>query len=306
MAKKIWSVLKVLLKVGVTCALIYYVFQQIEFDKVKALFINSDKFYIFLALLVYFVSSIVSSWRLLGFLNAIGITISFNFNFKLYILGMFYNTFIPGGIGGDGYKIYLLRRLFQRPTKKIVFALLLDRVSGVWAIGFLFVVLTFLIPEIKIPQQLAVAVLVMGTIVYYFLLQFFFKEYNKNFVKAHLKAGTVQSLQMLTVICILLSQNFTGKFSPYLFSFLASSIASVIPISVGGIGTREYVMTHASGIFPMNQTLAVYVTLTFSILSTIASLPGLWFVYLSKEFGPPPSEEEAKKFEAEADKAIVE
>ncbi len=302
--KKLWSLVKIFLKVAVTCILIYYVFQKIDFEKVKHLFIISNKFLIFLALLTYFVSSIVSSWRLLGFLNAIGININFSFNFKLYMLGMFYNTFIPGGIGGDGYKIYLLRKRFKKPTKKIVLAIFLDRVSGIWSIGFIFVVLTFLIPEIKIPPYLSIGSLVLGTCLYYFLLQYFFKEYNKNFIKAHLKAGTVQSLQMLTVICILLTQNFTGKFSPYLFSFLASSIASIIPISAGGFGTREYVMTHASTVFDMNQTLAVYITLTFSVLSTIASLPGVYFMYQAKEFEPLPNAEEAEKIEDEDDEVI--
>jgi uncharacterized membrane protein YbhN (UPF0104 family) len=108
------------------------------------------------------------------------------------------------------------------------------------------------------------------------------------------------------VIFILLSQDFHGKFSPYLFSFLVSSIATVIPLSIGGFGIREYVMTHASGVFDMNQSLAVFVTLTFSILSSIASLPGLYFVYKSKEFEPLPSAEEAEEFERKADKQLEE
>jgi glycosyltransferase 2 family protein len=29
---------------------------------------------------------------------------------QLYLLGIYYNLFLPGGIGGDGYKIYLLKQ----------------------------------------------------------------------------------------------------------------------------------------------------------------------------------------------------
>ena len=56
----------------------------------------------------------------------------------------------------------------------------------------------------------------------------------------------------------------------------------------------------------MNQSLAVFVTFTFSILSTLVALTGIWFVYRSKEFEPLPSEEEAEVFEQEADKIIEE
>lgn len=302
--KRVWKVIKTPLKIVVTATLIYVVFQKIDFRDIKKLYLTSNLFFIFLALLAYFFSQVVSSWRLLSFLKSIGINVSLLFNFKLYLLGLFYNIY--GGIGGDGYKIYLLRRHFQKRTRKIIFAILLDRVSGLWAIGFLFATLILFIPRIEIPWYFIMPVVMLGTLVYYAILQRFFSLYNKNFIKAHLKAIVVQSLQLVSVVCILLSQNFTGKFSPYLFSFLVSSIAAVIPIGAFGFGTREYVMVHISEVFDMNQSLAVFVTFTFSILSTLVALTGVWFVYRSKEFEPLPTEEEAEVFEQEADKAIEE
>jgi glycosyltransferase 2 family protein len=302
--KEIWKVVKTPLKIVITILLIYLVFQKIDFKDIRKLYLTSNLFYIFLAFLAYFFSQVVSSWRLLSFLKSIGINVSLLFNFKLYLLGLFYNIY--GGIGGDGYKIYLLRKRFQKRTRRIVFAILLDRVSGLWAIGFLFAALILMIPRIRIPWYLIVSVVSSATLVYYFVLQQFFRRYNSNFIKAHLKAIVVQSLQLLSVIFILLSQNFTGKFSPYLFSFLVSSVAAVIPIGAFGFGTREYVMIHISEVFDMKQSLAVFVTFTFSILSTIVALSGLWFVYRSREFDPLPTEEEAKEFEEKADESIEE
>lgn len=300
--KKIWDAVKSPLKILLALTLIYLVFQKIDLKELKELFLTSNLFFIFLAFVAYLASQMVASWRLLSFLKSIGINVSLLFNFKLYLLALFYNSY--GGIGGDGYKIYLLRKRFQKPTKKIFFAILLDRVSGLWAIGFLFTALIILIPEIDIPWYFLVSALAGATGVYYIVLQKFFKEYNENFNKAHLKAIIVQSLQLLSVICILLSQNFNGKFSPYLFSFLVSSIAAIVPISAFGFGTREYVMIHISEFFNMQQSLAVFLTFTFSILSTIVAFSGLWFVYRSKEFEPIPSEQEAKDFEKEADEHI--
>lgn len=300
--KKLWNKIKTPLKIVITVALIYVVFQKIDFNDIKRLYLTSNLFYIFLALFAYFFSQVVASWRLLSFLKSIDIDVSFDFNFKLYLLGLFYNIY--GGIGGDGYKIYLLRKRYQKRTRKIIFAILLDRVSGLWAIGFLFATLILMIPRIPILWYIILPAVAMATMSYYVVLQKFFKDYNSNFIKAHAKAIVVQALQLLCIIFILLSQDFHGKYSPYLFSFLVSSIAAVIPIGAFGFGTREYVMVHISQVFEMNQSLAVFLTFTFSILSTLVALFGLWFVYSSKEFEPLPTEEEAESFENEADKTI--
>lgn len=302
--KRLWSVLKVILKIGVTAALIYYIFQKIPFQDVKSLFLTSNLAYIFLALVSFFLSQVFSSWRLLSFLNAIGLNLSFGFNFRLYWLGMFYNVALPGGIGGDGYKVYLLRRKFKLPTKRIVLALFFDRLSGLWAVGFISVILILFIPKIDVPPTLPVAALMVGTPFYYVVVRKFFPDYSRNFITNHIKAGIVQSLQLVSVICILLSQDFSGKFSPYLFSFLMSSIAALINIGAAGLGVRDVFMAHASEIFDILPNLAVFITFTFWLISVFVSMGGIWFVYRSKEFEAAPSVEEAESFEKEADKAI--
>jgi uncharacterized membrane protein YbhN (UPF0104 family) len=304
--KKLWSILKVILKIGVTIALIYYIFQKIPFEDVKKLYLSSNLSFLFLAMVAFFLSQVVSSWRLLSFLNAIGLDLKFGFNFRLYWLGMFYNVALPGGIGGDGYKVYLLRRKFKIPTKRIFLAMFFDRLSGLWAVGLISVILIIFIPKIDIPITWPVAALLLGTPLYYFILRKFFPDYSQNFISNHIKAGLVQSLQLLAVICILLSQNFTGKFSPYLFSFLLSSIVALINIGVGGLGVRDVFMAHASDIFDINQNLAVFITFTFWLISVLVSLAGVWYVYRSKEFEHAPTEEEAEAFEKEADASIVE
>lgn len=302
--KKLINLFKIFLKIGFTILLIYLISLKIDLEEVKNVFLKSDPFYIFLAFLAYCASQLASSWRLLSFLHSIGLNVTYGYNLRLYMLGLFYNVFLPGGIGGDGFKLYILRKRFQLPTKRIFLAMLLDRVSGLWAIGVLCVTLIILIPKIEINWVLPVVALVLGTAVYYIVLKKFFPDYSKCFIPAHLKSSVTQSMQLVSVICILLSQDFEGKFSPYLFSFLVSSLATVIPISFGGFGLREYVMTHASDVFDMKEDLAVFVTLTFLFISTIAALPGMWFVYKSKEFGNAPKEEEAEAFEKEADNAI--
>lgn len=301
--KRLWSIAKTILKIAFTALLIYLVLQKIDFRQVRSIFLRSNPWYLLAALITYFISQIFSSWRLLSFLKCIDLRLNFGFNFRLYLLGMFYNLFLPGGVGGDGYKIYLLRKKFMKPTKRIFLSLMFDRLSGLWAIGLISVALILFIPRIDVPRAWPVAALLAGTLVYYFIMRTFFRDYVRFFAEAHFKAVVVQSLQLVSVILILLSQDFNGKFSPYLFSFLVSSLATVLP-TIGGFGVREYVMTHASGFFNMNQNLAVFTAFTFYILSDIAALPGLWFVYRTKEFEPMPPEEKVKEVENDMEDTI--
>ena len=64
------------------------------------------------AVALFVASKLIASVRLNRFFQAIDLNISESYNLRLYWLGMFYNLFLPGGIGGDGYKVYLLGRQF--------------------------------------------------------------------------------------------------------------------------------------------------------------------------------------------------
>ncbi|MBS1528411.1 MAG: flippase-like domain-containing protein, partial [Bacteroidetes bacterium] len=185
---------------------------------------------------------------------------------------------------GDGYKIYLLHKNYHLPAKKVFWAIAFDRLSGLWAIGLIVVVLTIFIPQIQEMIHLAIpiGVFVVGTVVYYIVVKVFFKDFTRHFFKGHAKALIVQALQVLTVICFLMGQSFTGKFSPYLLSFLMSALAAVVPITFGGAGAREYIFKVLSPVFHLNVGLAVFLSVSFYLTSLIVALSGLYYVIRPK------------------------
>ncbi|MFD0792394.1 lysylphosphatidylglycerol synthase transmembrane domain-containing protein [Mucilaginibacter litoreus] len=274
----LWNVTKVVLKFAVTSVLLYFVFRKVDFNEVKERLINANYWWMFAALLCFFFSIVISSWRLSSFFKSIDLKLDPRFNFRLYLLGLFYNFLLPGGIGGDGYKIYLLNKNYKLPAKKVFWAIMFDRLSGLWAIGLIIVALIFLIPQIDIHIGIPLSIFIGGSIIYYFVAYKFFREYTRHFFAAHAKAVAVQGLQVLAIVCILLGQNFTGKFSPYLLSFLVSALATVIPISIGGAGVRETVFTYLTKFFPMEKSLAVFLPGTFYIISIMVALLGLYYV----------------------------
>jgi len=274
----LWNITKVVLKFAVTSVLLYYVFSKVPLQKVKLRLIHANYWWMFAALLCFFASMVMSSWRLSSFFKSIKLKLDPRFNFRLYLLGLFYNFLLPGGIGGDGYKIYLLNKTYKLPAKKVFWAIMFDRLSGLWAIGLITVALIFLIPQIDVHIGIPLSIFIVATIIYYFVAYKFFREYTHYFWQAHLKALAVQSLQVTAIVFILFGQDFTGKFSPYLLSFLISALATIIPISVGGAGIRETVFQQLSKVFPMDIDLAVFLPISFYLISIIVALSGIYYV----------------------------
>ena len=275
---KLWNITKTILKFAVTSVLLYFVFRRVPLADVKYRLLHANYWWMGAALVSFSLSMVASSWRLMSFFKSINLHLDPRFNFRLYLLGLFYNFLLPGGIGGDGYKIYMLNKSYKLPGKKVFWAILFDRLSGLWAIGLITVMLIFLIPQIDIHIGIPLGIFVAASIVYYFVAYTFFREYTRHFFAGHAKAVLVQALQVMAIVFILLGQDFDGKFSPYLLSFLISALATIIPISIGGAGIRETVFMQLTKVFPMDESLAVFLPGSFYIISLLVALFGIYYV----------------------------
>jgi glycosyltransferase 2 family protein len=283
--KKFWNILKLVLKLLVTGVALYWVFNKVEVGDLEEAFAKTSPGFFVLAFICYALSQVVSSLRLNTFFQGIGLNIPDLYNFKLYLLGMFYNQFLPGGVGGDGYKIYLLKRKFDISSKKLFSAIFFDRLSGLWALAIIICALVIFIPSIGIPQWMPILAAAIGTTVYKLVMAKFFKDNNKMFVLKHFKALVVQSLQVICVIFLLFAFNYQGKFAPYLLIFLVSSFAYIVPITVGGLGAREIVFLWGSEVFNLDPHIAVIISLLLFCTSGLMSIWGLYFVFHPRALG---------------------
>jgi uncharacterized membrane protein YbhN (UPF0104 family) len=279
---KLWNVVKVILIIVVTGGLLYWVFSKVPFAKIKFRLAHANRAWLSAAILCYVGSMLFSSWRLLSFFKSIGLKLDWRFNLRLYFLGLCYNVLLPGGIGGDGYKIYLLHKTYKLPTKKVFWAILFDRLSGFWAIGAIVVGLIILIPSFPYHLAIPLSIVSVGSLIYYFVARKFFRDYTHNFFSGHLKAIGVQSMQLLCIVCLLLAQDFNGKFAPYLLSFLFSSLAAVIPFSLGGGGIRDALFLTLARQFSLVEDMAVYLSLSFYLISIVVALIGIYYVLRPK------------------------
>jgi uncharacterized membrane protein YbhN (UPF0104 family) len=192
---------------------------------------------------------------------------------------MFYNIFLPGGIGGDGYKIVVLSKRYQEKPKVVFTAILLDRVSGAWALCLFIVVFGIMAKAAPGFENIAVAAFVTGTALYYFIIRRFFNRHIKRFAVAHALALLVQGFQLICVFFILLGLGYESSRSPYLFIFLLSSFATLFPFTIGGLGAREIAMVWGASALLLDKDISVSMSLCFYALSALLSLLGTVFVF---------------------------
>src|SRR6476660_6170893 len=174
------SFLKLFIKIAVTVICLLYVSRKIDWGKSFQIITNSNLLWLFAAIILFTASKIVSSIRLNIYFDNINLKISQLQNLKLYWLGMFYNLFLPGGIGGDAYKVILLNRNYRYPVKKLSAAVLLDRISGVIGLIILAAIYFFLIASNKF-SVLGLAAILPCVIVFYFLVKVLFPSFTKVF-----------------------------------------------------------------------------------------------------------------------------
>ncbi|WP_257658177.1 lysylphosphatidylglycerol synthase transmembrane domain-containing protein [Parapedobacter lycopersici] len=285
MLMKFWRTTKTLLKISVTALALYWVFGKVEPRDLREALVQSNPLFLVLAFIAYCGSILIASSRLNGFFKGMGLHLSERYNLKLYLLGLFYNLFLPGGVGGDGYKIYFLRRKFHVKGRHLLTAVFFDRVSGLWALCLITAALVLFIPQLNIPREVPIACVIAGSAAYYFVINKYFNAFSRHFLITHLKALGVQSMQVVCAILLLYALGFDGKFSPYLFMFLLSSLVAVVPFTVGGLGAREMVYVYGAEYFQLDAHLAVLISLLFYLTSALLAVMGSYFIFRPRGLG---------------------
>jgi len=303
--KKHAKAIKFVAKIILSVAALYYVFSKIDIEQTFVAIKGINGGLLLLSILIYAISQVVSAFRLNTFYRYVPVKISTVVNMKLYWMGMFYNLFLPGGIGGDGYKVYLINRYYHTSIKRLVGTVLADRLSGLSVILVYLCALVYFIdydlsvvavPEggIKIIHDLlrwvnpflTYFILLIPFIVvgYFIYLRLFSRHLTGATWKVLTLSIVIQGLQMISAIIILKSMGteLVGRQDDYLFLFLLSSVMSAIPISLGGLGLREVTFMFGSQYLGLNQDHAVAMSLLFYFISLFVSVFGGYYAYQPK------------------------
>lgn len=271
--------LKLAIRFLITLSLVLYLSTKIDFENLLRVIKKVDIFMFSLASLLYIVSSYISTLRWRFFIPQ-SYYLKKSSLFSLYMIGAFFNQFLPGIMGGDVVKVYYLRRFVG--VKDAAISVFIDRYIGFFALlflGFFF----FSIFWWKMPSNwlvFSVPLMFLGFLLVSLMIfkigripivrelkGFIFSFTKRELIQAFLYSLIIQSIVVLSVYLIFLSLRLQVSFFE-LFVYLTIIITlTTLPISISGIGIREWAFVLFFGNHVGNENaVALSILWFFSVL----------------------------------------
>jgi len=272
------KLLKVLLQATMTVAALYLVLRKVDLHRLGMLVSHANPWHLAGAILFFNISKVLNALRLNRFFRAVGLRLPEWYNLKLYYLGMFYNLFLPGGVGGDGYKIFVLNKHHDIKVMNVFNAVFWDRVSGIFALLFLSAALLLPSGFLVLYPQLKVwiwTVIIGAYPLSVLLTRIVNRQFLPVFIPTAVESLLVQATQLVSAWFILMAISATSNQIDYLAIFLISSVATIIPLTIGGAGAREVTFFYALSHLGLDTGTGVALSLIFFVLSAVSSLPGI-------------------------------
>jgi uncharacterized protein (TIRG00374 family) len=299
------TVLRALISIGLLGYLIYLADPAKILAVLNSVWTSAGIWYLVIAFALFILAYIALTIRWQILVSGYGLKIPTQVLFQYYLIGLFFNNFLPTGIGGDVLRIYnLVRRSGERT---IGFAsVLTERLMGITATLILAIfALLFSSRGLKTDLLLAVAIGVLTGIFLFFFLIFqdrFFERFSgwaekiKLFrlgerIHKFLEALRFYQNQKLIYLKILLVSLFSQSLLITMTYFLAQALEIevsllylffVVPItflltmlpSINGLGVREGGFVFLLARIGVSDAAAVSLSFLTVIIPMVVSLAG--------------------------------
>jgi hypothetical protein len=297
----------------VSVGLIVFLFYKLSPSNLLAHLAHLNPWRLVASTAIFFVSVIMGAYQWHLLLKAGGIALPFAKTFKVYFVGLFFNNFLPAGVGGDVMKIYDVSRVGNDPHQ--VFAVtMLDRVIGIAGLCLLALAASFLcLGATDLPNLRLYIVIFAGCVAPVLALilnkrlsrgvrklfgritlgglggrfDIIFRhlgEYRRLrllLMKLTVLAMGVQFLRVLTHVIAAQSLGIAITPLSFLVFFVfvpLLSLIMILPISINGLGVREGmgILLFTQIGFSREQALLMEL-ITYAIMVVVSILGGIFF-----------------------------
>lgn len=303
-----------LLKLVITASLCFWLYTRIDFQTLEESLLRLGALPIMLGVLLHVAVVFLGAsrwWMLLTHTHA---AIPFFKAFPSYYLGVFFNNFLPTGLGGDTVRI-LHMRVHGVSMKSLVSASVVDRAIGFAAIFMVGMIGVLVSRELYIPghtKSVLIVVFLAGLLLAGWILSshsgriieslarkyrhtrirkwmldviltcYSYRAEQKRIAFAVVISTIGQGLVILTYYLIGRGLGLSLSLTTYLVAIPAVFLAASLPISIGGLGIREgtlvgMLVAAGAGLQP-----AINLSLVYLIVFWISTLPGALVPLLSR------------------------
>lgn len=292
------------LKIVVSLGLMVLILSRVDLQKGTQLVQHSEVLYWILAILITFLAVVISAYKWQLILLSQGLRIPMRRLFSFYLVGLFFNNFLPTNIGGDAVRAYNVSRSTGR-TPEAIASVVAERVLASVSLGFIALIGVFISYRAAaqfLSWVVALFVLSVGLLILFLnthlverflnrarLLNFFDLKQklveagralqaplrNQNtFISVLLLSLVFQILVVAVNLAVLGALGIrVSAVYPFIFVPIISAL-SLLPISINGLGIREGGYIYFFSQVGVSTTQAVATSLGFFFAVTIVSLMG--------------------------------
>jgi uncharacterized membrane protein YbhN (UPF0104 family) len=273
-----------LLKITVIAACFAVIYSKADTTKIAQYLSMVNPLAILLSYAILTLAQFISALRTQYYFRQEGLHLKKKFTVGLYFVGMLFNNVLPGGIGGDGYKLYLVNKLANFPRMYILRIFISERASGLFALlllGFLIAPFSEVSSKFSYANVLIIPALLITTAGYFTSIKILLKEKPKTAIGAMPYSLVIQLLGIAIILTIFfgtgINSNNSSETNSYIILFLISSVLSILPISIGGVGLRELTFMYGGALLGLNPELGITIAIVYIAVNLLCSLNGLIF-----------------------------
>lgn len=301
-----------MLRVGIGLGMLVWLYASLGSNTLIQVWKKIDIELFFLAVLIQIASYMLGSFRWWILLKGAGIRIPFFKALSPYYLGLFFNQFLPTGIGGDAVRVY---KLYQQgyAVAPLAASTMIDRLIGLLALLMLASLAVIFPGAHVVPATVAtlvsitLAALTIGTSLFLFLpfpgwaiavtarvnAHTFLGRFMKVLRACRAYKGSSRLLlaslflsfilQSLMIFVYVVLTRALGLEIPSTMLFIAVPlvfVAATLPFTIGGLGVREGVLVAVLGLFGVGMMPSGQLASVYLIALWLSVIPGGWsFVF---------------------------
>jgi len=299
--------MKNIIKLFITIAIFYYLFQHIDFYALWNILAKSHGGWILVALIMQLGSTYLAAYRWFKISQLLVFKEKLSFYVQSYFKGTFFNQVLPSSIGGDAVRVIdLTRRGYDK--KESFYAVFVDRVVGLVGLLVLNLIASILFYGTfeEGLSQLIILITLGGVIGFISLFHFdkirFLAKYkflnlfhrlsvrlnklypSKTLLIKHIAISVgVHFLSVLTMYGLSISIEVGLSFQMLLIAVPPVFLLTIVPVSLAGWGIREGAMVGIFMLVGADQTKILAMSILYGLLLIISALPGSYFWVKTKK-----------------------
>jgi len=278
-------------KLAISSFFLYLVLSRTGIEKVFSTLKNINVAAFIGAMLLYLSAQFISTVRWKLFLPG---TLGIRKLFSLYLIGSFFNTLLPGIIGGDAVKGFYLYRATKNGSLALA-SIFMDRYIGLvvllvicslafpfgfgyfqgsriaWLVPlvvFSFVIASLLIFSLRIGKRIKI----VSSFYHYFHI---YRNQKNVIMNSMLLSALVQLSGIFSIYVLARGFGQEIPFAALLVFVPLIVLFSTIPVSISGLGVREGAFVVLLGLINIKPEVATAISLSWFLAISASSLLGL-------------------------------